>query len=254
MKKKLLYLFITISSISFSQTLDNTYITSGDDYRNKPDFAFNTNSETWYYTLDWASNEVKIYDSSHNIYKTVSINLENDYKMRNLYFATDKLFNSNSKIEFLISSNQTSSPYQSSLKLFDEDGNLLFDFGNSRGIKLFKTSDNEYKLLTAQNALNSNEISYKVYSLSGTLFINQQNLINKTIIQFPNPASEVLNIKNLKSNENESLLEIFSIQGKKVLSKKIRQNKTDISINISPLIKGTYIYKIGELSNKFIKK
>jgi len=254
MKKKLLYLFITISTISFGQTLETTYTTSGYDEREKPNFAFNINGETKFYTLDWTNKEVKIYDSSHNIYKTVSISLESGYEMRELYLATDKLFNSNSKIEFLIYSVQTSSPYQPNLRLFDEDGNLLFDFGNSRGIELFKTSNNGYKLLTSQMTTNTNEISYKVYSLSGTLSINQESLLNKAVILFPNPTSETLNLRNLKRNGNESLLEIFSIQGKKVLSKKIEQNESEISVNISHLSKGIYIYKIGEISNKFVKE
>ena len=174
--------------------------------------------------------------------------------MRELYLPTNKLFNSNLKIEFLIYSIQTSSPFQPSLRLFDEDGNLLFDFGNSSGIELFKTANNKYKLLTSQKSTNTNEISYKVYSLSGTLSINQESLLNKSVLQFPNPTSKTLNLKNLKSNGNKNLLEIFSIQGKKVLSKKTEQNESEISVNISHLSKGIYIYKIGGISNKFIKE
>ncbi|MHB0756985.1 T9SS type A sorting domain-containing protein [Polaribacter sp. M15] len=255
MKKKLLYLFITISSIGFSQTLETTYTTSGYDEREKPNFAFNIDGETKFYTLDWTNNQVNIYNSSHNIYKTVSINLESGYEMRELYLPTDKLFNSNSKIEFIIFSVQTDSPYQPSLRLFDEDGTLLFDFGNSRGIELFKTPNDSYKLITAQSTSNEKEISYKVYSLSGTLSVSQENLFNKQkIIGFPNPSSKTISITNpLKNNVNDKI-KVYDINGRKVLEKTIVGNGENIELDISLLSKGIYNYRIRELGNKFVKE
>jgi hypothetical protein len=254
MKKKLLYLFIAISSISFSQTLETTYTTSGNSEREKPNFAFNIDGETKFYTLGWTNNQVKIYDSSHNIYKTVNINLESGYKMRELYLPSDKLFNSNSKIEFIISSVQTDSPYQASLRLFDEDGTFLFDFGNSRGIELFKTPNNTYKLITLQTNY-TNEFSYKVYSLSGTLSVSQENLFNKQkIIGFPNPSSKTINITNpLKNNENEKI-QVYDINGRKVLEKKIVGNGKNIELNITSLSSGIYNYRIRNFANKFVKE
>jgi hypothetical protein len=235
--------------------LETTYTTSGYEERERPNFAFNIDGETKFYTLDWINNHVKIYDSSHNIYKTVSINLESGYEMRELYLATDKLFNSNSKIEFIIFSVQTDSPYQPSLKLFDEDGSLLFDFENSRGIELFKTPSNTYKLITAQSTPNEKEISYKVYSLSGTLSVSQENLFNKQkIIGFPNPSSKTINITNpLKDNENEKI-QVYDINGRKVLEKKIVGNGENIELDISVLSKGIYNYQIREFGNKFVKE
>lgn len=174
--------------------------------------------------------------------------------MKQLHLPTDKLFNSDSKIEFMIESRQTASPYQTNFTVFNEDGNNIFTFSNISNYKLSKNPNNEYKLITSESTSNSNEIVYKVYSLSGTLSTNQENLLNKSIIQFPNPTSKTFNLKNLKSKGKENILEIFSIQGKKVISKKIEKNKSEISVNISQLSKGIYIYKIGELSNKFVKE
>jgi hypothetical protein len=80
------------------------------------------------------------------------------------------------------------------------------------------------------------------------------NLSNDNITAFPNPVFEYLNFKNINIIGKEKNLEIFSVEGKKVFSKKIKQDEIDITINISHLSKGLYIYKIGELSNKFIKQ
>ena len=244
--------FIIFNSLSFGQTLEKTYFTNASNDRKKLNYAFNINGETIYYTLNWSTSEVVFYDSTHNIFKKVKVNIEPSYEMKELYFVTDKLFNSNSKIEFMIYSapnNQSTS----NIKLYDDEGNLLFDFGHTIGIELFKTANNEFKLLT----LHQNEafkFIYKVYSLSGTLSVDQESLLNKSVVLFPNPTSETLNIKNLKINGKVTILEIFTIQGKKVFSKKIKQNQAEISVNISHLNNGMYIYKIGDLSNKFLKK
>lgn len=80
------------------------------------------------------------------------------------------------------------------------------------------------------------------------------NLLNNKVIAFPNPVFEYLNLKNININGEEKLLEIFSVQGKKVYSKKIRKEQIDLTVNISYLSKGLYIYKIGNKSNKFIKE
>ena len=61
MKKKLLYLFIAISSISFGQTLENTYTTSGYTDNDEIFSSFNINGETKYYTSDWSNNQIKIF-------------------------------------------------------------------------------------------------------------------------------------------------------------------------------------------------
>ena len=101
MKKKLLYLFIAISSISFSQTLEKNYTSNGSNNYPKS-FAFLTSSGLNYYTINSTDNEISIYDSNHTLYKTVSISLTNSIEIGAVFLASDKLFNSNNKIEFII--------------------------------------------------------------------------------------------------------------------------------------------------------
>ena len=80
------------------------------------------------------------------------------------------------------------------------------------------------------------------------------NLLNNKVIAFPNPVFEYLNLKNININGEEKLLEIFSVQGKKVFSKKIKKGQIDLTVNISNLSRGVYIYKIGDKVNRFIKE
>lgn len=77
---------------------------------------------------------------------------------------------------------------------------------------------------------------------------------------YPNPA---VNEVNLKLNKNKSwdnlTFSIFTIEGKKVFQKKIQGKGNLLSINISNLSEGIYVYQIFEKNNlitngKFIKK
>ena len=253
-KKYFTYLLIAISSISLGQTLETTYTSSGYIER-QPNYAFIANNQTNYYTLDWTKNEVKLYNNSHKLYKTTTLNLENGTEMRELYLASDKLFNSDSKIEFMLKSRQISSPYKSKFTVFNEDGDKIFTFTNGEEFKLIKTPDNNFKLLISEELANEQEILFKIYALSGTLSTDQENLLNKVgVIQFPNPASETINITNpLMNNENEKI-QVYDINGRKVLEKNIIGNGKNIELDISKLSEGLYNYRIREFGNKFVKE
>jgi hypothetical protein len=253
MKKKLLYLLIAISSISFGQTLENTYTSSGYTDNDNLFSSFNANGETKYYTLDYSTNQIKIFTSTHNLEKTISVTLESGYEMEGLYLPTDKLFNTDSKIEFIVESRRES-PYQTNYTVFNEDGNNLFNFESVDTFNLIKTIQNDYKLLIYKS-LGSGSHTFSVYALSGTLSDNQQDLLKREkIIGFPNPSSKIINITNpLKNNENEKI-QVFDINGRKVLEKKIIGNGENIELDISVLSKGIYNYRIREFGNKFVKK
>ena len=72
------------------------------------------------------------------------------------------------------------------------------------------------------------------------------------MIFYPNPATEKLYLKN--SNYANSIIMIFDLQGKQVLSKQMDSNPIDIS----NLEKGIYVVKLvgseNVLITKFIKE
>jgi hypothetical protein len=254
MKNKLFYLFLTISSIGISQTLEHSYISDGKDYNHR-NHAFLTENNLYYLTLDATNNQILIYDSTHSLYKTVIVTLPSSFEIDLLLFASDKLFNLDSKIEILIVTRNSSD--ESKMLLFNEDGgDNIFDFGDKRTANVFKDLDNNFKMMTSINNSSSNYlISYDIYSLSGTLTVSQESFLNKQkIISFPNPSSSSINITNpLKNNENEKI-EVYDINGRKVLEKKITGNGENIKLDISKLSKGIYNYRVRQFGNKFVKE
>lgn len=253
MKKKLLYLFIAISSISFGQTLENTYTSSGYTDNDEIFSSFNANGETKYYTLDYSTNQVKIFSSTHDLEKTINVTLESGFEMREIHLPTDKLFNADAKIEFIVESVKQS-PYQTNYTVFNEDGTNLFNFESVDTFNLIKTVQNDYKLLIYKSS-GGNSHTFSVYTLTGTLSVNQQNLLKREkITGFPNPSSKTINITNpLKNNEKEKI-QVFDINGRKVLEQKIIGNGENIELDISVLSNGVYHFKIREFGNKFVKE
>lgn len=247
MKKYLAYLLSMICVEIAAQTLEKTYNSNSSDNIN---YAFFINDKLNFYTTDRTNNEIKFYDSSHNLIKTIAIQLKNNWELLYIYLISDKLFNDDSKIEFIVKSRQPNVGF-TNLTIFNEDGLEIMEFELVNDFKLIKTPENTYKLITTSFFTN-NKIDYKVYGLSGTLDVSQESLFLKEIIQYPNPTSNKLYLKNMNLKNNEELLEIFTSDGKKIMAKKLLRNES--YIDVSGLSKGVYYYKIGQYSNKFIKE
>ncbi|QOD59350.1 T9SS type A sorting domain-containing protein [Polaribacter haliotis] len=253
LRLKLFYLLFGFSLLTFGQTLEKTYISSAGQVEEPPNFAFYANDEMHYFTTEGSKGNItfniKFYDTSHQEKKNITI-ATSSRGIEKVGLPSDKLFNSDSKIEFLLLI-ESDEVERYSFKLFNEDGDELFDFGMGYNYKLFKDHNNNFKLLITDSDKAKGQ-NFRVYGLSGTLSTEQENLLLSKVTTFPNPSSKVLNISNLK--KHNGFLEVYTITGKKVFTKKVDKSLTEISFDISSLSKGVYFYKIGKTSNKFIKK
>lgn len=253
MKIKFLSIIATvfISNLSNGQiTLEHNYITDG-YFNYEQQYAFHTENSLFYYTLNTTENKVLIYDSAHTLYKIVTLDVGAGFTIRKLFLPTDKLFNSNNKIEFIIISNNGSNPNK--MTLFDEDGENLYEFGNRWVAQYIKIADADYKLLVGTDGISPNY--YDIYDLSGTLNINQQQSLNKNeIFGFPNPTKNKISITNNLKNGQVAVLEIFDSNGRKVIEKNIVGESGEIDLDVSQLSSGIYIYKLNGQTNKFLKQ
>lgn len=252
--KLLFFLFFLLGFrlLSFGQTLEKTYSTLAGYTEEPPNYAFFANSEMHYFTLSIDKNSntnfIKFYNSSHQELKSTSISVNDVLDLEDIELLSDKLFNSDSKIEFIALIWVDNERYN--YKLYNEDGDELFDFGNGFNHKLYKDHNNNYKLLVSD--FDNGEQTYRVYGLSGTLSSAQEDILLSKVNTFPNPSSGIINITNLKTNNG--VVDVFTLNGQKVLSNKINKSLGNVSLDISSLSAGVYFYKIGSTSRKFIKK
>ena len=97
---------------------------------------------------------------------------------------------------------------------------------------------------------NGTTVSYNLSELRKAYFSAPQSteeLENQQLALYPNPAKDVLNIKNLADNQEVT---IYSINGA-VIMKTIVSG--DAEINVSDLHPGMYVVSAGNLVSKFIK-
>lgn len=97
---------------------------------------------------------------------------------------------------------------------------------------------------------NGTTVSYNLSELRKAYFTTQQSteeVENQQLAIYPNPAKDVLNIKNLADNQEVT---IYSINGS-VIMKTIASG--NVEINISELRPGMYVVSAGNLVSKFIK-
>lgn len=231
-------------------TLEHSYVSDGYNDNSKQ-FAFFTANGLNYYTLDAAANQVKFYNASHVLWKTISVNPGN-YEIAGLFLATDGLFNADAKVEFILKSQNLEIPYDSKMTLYNEDGTNLQEFGDFWLATVVKASDTEFKLIVTEDQGSDN--AFDVYGLPGTLSVlQQQAILPQQSFAYPNPSSNKINIGNPLLDGENGTLKVFAANGAKVMEQEVAATQKTITLDISQLGKGTYIYKINNHTNKFIK-
>ena len=97
--------------------------------------------------------------------------------------------------------------------------------------------------------------SYDVYGLSGTLSNEQEHqYLKNSMIGYPIPTRDRLSISNKLPLEQDSKLEVYDMNGKKIFEKEVTAGTKDLNIDVSSFTSGTYIYKLNGVSSKFIKE
>lgn len=248
---------VSISNMSFGQaTLEHSYTTNGWDFDDNYN-SFKTQNGFNYFTFNKTTNILQLFDSNHTLFKTVNIPVPSGYTLSQISTFSDVLFNTDNLIEFMVSCISSTSTINRSLKLVNENGTIIQDFGNRFSAFITKNGT-QFKLITYYNGgtqIPNVDYIFDVYSLPGTTLNVVTNLINEeSFFGFPNPTSNIISItNNLKSGEN-SLLEVFDINGKKVMEKVVTGENNEIHLDVSDFSNGVYICRLNGETSKFIKK
>lgn len=249
----------SISNLSFGQaTLENTYTTKDVNYQQSN--AFKTDAGLNYYTVE-GTNVMKIYNSTHNLTNTITIPIDSGYELNGIFGASDKLFNTDALTEFLVFTlieNASGRTYK--LTLINQNGTILQQLGNRGDAQIIKGTTGNYKLITIKSLFdtvpNSANNLYDVWSLPGTSLGTV--LLNKnasSFLGFPNPTENQITITNNLENGQSGTLEIFDVNGKKVIQRNvIGEENGKINLDTTELSNGIYIYKLNGQTNRFIKK
>ena len=162
--------------------------------------------------------------------------------------------------------------YKLIVHTYDNPERASFSYGSYvhdrdfTSVSYFGDNDNSYNNAYTSNAYHEADAgtgagyvtipySFDVYALSGTLSVEQEHqYLKKGMIGYPIPTGDSLNITNKLPLEQDSKLEVYDMNGKKVFEKDLAAGTKDLTVDVSRLTSGTYIYKLNGVSSKFIKE
>ncbi|MDR1973641.1 MAG: T9SS type A sorting domain-containing protein [Bacteroidales bacterium] len=264
MKKNLIYTVFMAGLLLFCPQISKAQITlehTFDGSTNYSNTSYQNIGIDRYIQVNEDNNQIKIFNTDYSLYKTITITPPTGYELSSIFFLSMTLFNSNSKIEFLVRfilvspTTETFSKY-SSLKLYDEDGTMLKDFGTAYYIYPYGVFniDNKFKLLISRQTYNG-PTTTEVYSLPGNVTNAISGLEQNYSIQqspYPNPAHSIINLPYKLNQGENSIMRILNLQGQLIEQKKIDFTFDRILLDVSNYPKGIYFYEVKGKSSKFV--
>ena len=244
MKTKILIFMLAIATgMSGQISLEHSFVNN--DNIEKGSYVFYINNTAHFFTTNQTNMSINIYDNNYDLEHTINISAPTGYDIiKNIFLMSDHLFDTDNGIEFIVLLNN-STTYEKKLLLIDDNGSIVIDFGD----KLFSYliySNPDYKLVI------NHQNGYDVYSLPGSLSVQQQTIYNRSIVTFPVPTNGQLHIRNALGDGEGSVLYIYNLAGQMLMQKEVEGS--NINVDVSGLPSGNYIYKIGGYTGYFIKK
>lgn len=251
MKKFLLAAGLFATSFMFAQiTLEHSF--PADELV----FVYTDENQTFYCADLRDSNIIKIYNSDYSLYKTITLQLPEGYNTagfpegKDFQFISKYIFNTDDKLEFLVAYSQNYE--RTKLQIINEDGIVIKDFDNTywdyeENIVLFTDKTTNKNKLVLRTTSDVNE----VYILPTSTLSLKEIQSNIKLTAFPIPTNTILNIINPENGAVK--IEIYDMSGKLVHSQNFKSSQDRILLDVENLSKGNYVYKIGNLSSKFIK-
>ena len=115
-------------------------------------------------------------------------------------------------------------------------------------------SISRFVLFLDQTVVNWDTYYLDDLNLSSTpLYVHEIN-DSGVISVYPQPAKDNLNIDIKSSNNDESRLDLYDIQGKVLLSTVVNQNSDNVRLDVSELNSGIYFVKVQSKNNLHTKK
>lgn len=224
--------------------------------------VYTNSTETFYYSVGFGINNIKIYNADYSLYKQFTPSVPANSTMfvdqyENNFVLSKNVFNTDDKLEIIVTFeiyNTATSQREYIIRIYNEDGNIIKEFGPN-----YKFTD-EYDInIYHDNTTNTNKLrlfnqatnSTEVWKLPTTSLTTKEIQGKNKLSAFPIPTNKILTIVNPQNGANK--VEVYDLNGKLVVTKNFGSSENKILIDVENLPKGNYIYKIGDLNSKFIK-
>lgn len=249
---------VLIIMLIFSSFLAKAQISLENTYAYSTSIAEVSEGESFYYLMDVPLSQCRLYTSTHELYKTINLNIPADYYLSDIQLVSRGLFNSDALIELLYIYEKyvqtgTGYYYEYGLSVVNEAGTSLLSLANG-GWAEIKPFNNENKLITYSYTYNPDgyyNVVTNIFKLGGVSTVQSKFSEIKSGLAYPNPASENISIDMSDFSElSDGELDLFLVSGEKVFSTPISGGQT-FTMPVSQFSPGNYFYTIRE-KNKLI--
>ena len=214
-----------------------------------------------YYLMDVPNAQCRIYNMDHSLYKTISCPVPSGFYLSDVKLLSEKLFNSDSGIELVITyykyvSTQTSYYYIYGSRIISESGSVLVNIDGAQYMYVNKTGDNMYKLFAYcfDYSTSPEKVWTNIYSLPGTPvtgYASAEKNRDTFIAAFPNPASNQFKITyQLPGNASQGILRLFDSNGRQVDQFIVDRHTDHLAIDVKRYNPGLYHYFVESGSSK----
>ena len=259
--RKLLLSVVTIfaTNLVFGQlTLEHSFPS------NQGVKVFNDGEKIYYFVKKYGNsnnesrNTIHIYNSDYTLYKTITFpwdtTFDSGISFIGDYGISKYVFNTDDKFEFIVST-FSNSTQQSKAFIMNEDGTIIKDlqgYGTTiYDVDIFHDSQNLVNKMRIRKKDGSAAGINEIYLLPTTILTTKEIQGKNKLSAFPIPTNKTLNVINPKNGVSK--IEVYDASGKIVMNKSFGISENTISLDVENLSKGIYVYKVGDLSSKFIK-
>jgi hypothetical protein len=287
MKKITLLISIIISQISFSQLTKTDEFDIKYDTNNDLNYVLLSSGKIIYYNAPFSNgkynNKIDILNTDGTIFKTVnlpkikfdttgqsSVNASINYlnfSGIDIQSVSDKIFNNDDKIEFIITINaRRENTYSRYSYLINEDGNLLQEFelidNKERNINSSFSYYTEFYLAEKKLIVRGDK-KVTTYTINGELPWPFKNISNSTtnlkpietnknlhLNSYPNPNSGKVIIEyELPLGIKNGEIKIFNQSGQIIKKLNVNYQEKQIEVSTDELPSGTYFYELDANGN-----
>lgn len=205
-------------------------------------------------TSDTSSNVVKLFNTDHTLFKSITVPTLAGYKFVNAIHVSDNLFNSDNLVEMMgVYYSSTLFPKYRSL-IFNETGNTIKDLDSASFAAVYKDDNDNYKLKAYGYSISGNTFyNYFIYSLPGSLPCDNCNALKTGSVQrtapfvsgpIPNPSegNTVINYM-LPQGVDDGMLTFYNISGQIVGSYPVYSSQNSFRLD-AKFPAGNYVYHL----------
>jgi hypothetical protein len=190
----------------------------------------------------------------HTLWKTIPLPPPEGYYLSDVQYVSEKLFNDDNLVELIYIYSkyvptETSYYYTFETKLINENGTAILTIPGAGHTSVMETMEDGRKFLVYE--YDYSVIPYRtythVYSLpepavkSGDVAVQASGMAPP----YPNPAhSQIIIPVTLPGGVDSGSLEVFDLNGKRVLSHSFRGSSGNVELPTHQLVPGSYIYHV----------